>query len=175
MPHQRVQQIKLLRGHLYRFPVPSDLTGANVKAYVQHLVTLFHRVVAAQDSIHPRLQFQRMKGLQHIVLCPETQPAHPVLYIDFRSQIKDWRQRLFPLVHVLHQFKAVQARQHYIQYHQVKLPYNEEFLGLGSIITNTGFVIRNPQCHLNELGDGYIIFNYQNLEAHTTSFYPSIT
>ena len=158
-PHQNQQQRKLPRGQLHRAPVLGH--GAVVRVYlgIEHPQRRRPPPGVAQKSLDPGQQLRRGKRLDDVVIRAQLQPAHPVRHGVFRRQKDDrragWRN-------VVHQCKAVHARQHDVQQHQIKLLLFQQVGGLLAVAGQHKRLPQRLQRHLNEPGNMRLIIHDQN-------------
>lgn len=110
-----------------------------------------------QDHINAGQQFDDLKGLDDIVLCPQLQALYPVFDRRFRRQEDD---RNLHWTDVLHQLKAVNLREHHIQQNQVIVMIHQQVRRDRAVKSAGTVVAFLSQAETDQVGDGlFVLYN----------------
>ena len=98
------------------------------------------------------------KGLCQVIFCAQTEPLYLVVHICFCRE-KDHGNSQW--ADIIHQFKAVDAGQHHVQEHQVKLPFLQQVGGLYAVFRTDTEIPCVLQAHPDEIQNGSAVFHSQ--------------
>ncbi len=171
IPGKEKEQVVLRLGQVDLLRTPPDPHGGGVdlqSAGFQHHIAL---LIPPQHHVNPGQQLHGVKGLDNIVLRPQTEALHPIRHRPFGGE-KDHRNLQRP--DVFHQFEAVHLRQHHIQQDQiVHLPLQQvgrlrSVKGAGAVESLLG------QAHTDQVGNGLFVLYNQNANHLRHLFSPPL-
>ena len=127
------------------------IDGRSVLMRLRHTVTPNHRFATCQ-------QFPRLKGFDHVIICPQFQAGDLIGQLIAGGHHDDGRG-IPNASQSLAQLQAILARQHQVKQYQGNGIVLEQFKGLLAALCNMRLEAANAQFLSDQFGKFNIIFN----------------